>query len=111
MIAACAAFGANAPNGAGEGSLSGVKRWSSMSGACIAGFKRDSNEALSRLVVPCWPSYLAKAFADNDGGVGLRKYYAAFLAALGLRRKRPSRRRPPLRGIRSTSLTDRKSVG
>ena len=38
MIAACAAFGANAPNGAGEGSLSGVKLWSSVSGACIAGF-------------------------------------------------------------------------
>ena len=38
MIAACAAFGANAPNGAGVGSLSGVKRRSSVSGACIAGF-------------------------------------------------------------------------
>jgi hypothetical protein len=38
MIAACAAFGANAPNGAGEGSLSGVKRWSSVNGALHSGF-------------------------------------------------------------------------
>jgi hypothetical protein len=30
MIAACAAFGANAPNGAGDGSLSGVKQKSSV---------------------------------------------------------------------------------
>ena len=33
MIAACAAFGANAPNGAGEGSLSGVKQKSSVEAA------------------------------------------------------------------------------
>jgi hypothetical protein len=32
MIAACAGFGANAPNGAGEGSLSGIK-WLSWKGA------------------------------------------------------------------------------
>src|SRR5512138_2997704 len=38
MIAACAAFGANAPNAAGVGSLSGFKRSSSVSGACIPVF-------------------------------------------------------------------------
>ena len=44
MMAACAALGAKAPNGAGVGSLSGFKRVSSMeSGACIAGFVRGSN--------------------------------------------------------------------
>jgi hypothetical protein len=33
MIAACAAFGANAPNGADEGALSGVKQKSSLQAA------------------------------------------------------------------------------
>jgi hypothetical protein len=44
MIAACAAFGANAPNGADEGAVSGVKQAVLVaSGACIAGFAGDSN--------------------------------------------------------------------
>jgi hypothetical protein len=46
MIAACAAFGANAPNGADEKALSGVKQAVLVaSGACIAGFAEDSNGA------------------------------------------------------------------
>src|SRR5262245_13942834 len=45
MIAACAALGANAPNGADEGSLSDFKRMASCckSGACITGFSSGSN--------------------------------------------------------------------
>ena len=57
MIAAWAALGANAPNGAGEGSLSGVTRGSSKdgeSGACIAGFADGSNEELGRLFRRCF---------------------------------------------------------
>ena len=44
MIAACAAFGANAPNGADEGGLSDVKRQVLVAvGAGIAGFDERHN--------------------------------------------------------------------
>jgi hypothetical protein len=53
MIAACAEFGANAPKGGEVGSLAGFKRVSSKtaqaSRACIAEFKRDSNDDRRRV--------------------------------------------------------------
>jgi hypothetical protein len=51
MTAACAAVGANAPNGAGEGSLSGIKFHAlGKKRYCIAGFERGSNVARGALI-------------------------------------------------------------
>src|SRR5260221_8794810 len=105
----------------GRGIVVGLQ-WSSSveSGACIAGFARGSNVIVAPAKAGAhtpWPrdferSELILFVTIKAGGYGSLLFagttgsfsYAAFFGALR-RRKRPSRRRLPLRGIRSTSLT------
>ena len=133
MIAACAAFGANAPNGAGDGSLSGVKR-------CVLESKRrmhsrfcDATSTMSsrrpassmgRVHTPRLSTYSSaskRSLRNNPWPVDMRRLRSQgrtersvrtrrrlrrlLRRGLRWRRKRPSSRRLPLRGMRSMSLT------
>src|SRR5258705_12660283 len=107
-MAACADVGANAPKGGGVGSLAAARPDGSVdlvkknpreeladAAACIAGFACCSNDAQV-------PGLLFSSLPLAPREI----FHAAFVgAALRWRRKRPSSRRLPLRGMRSMSLT------